>query len=134
MELSGAKVPASPAASVRVLLTGLANMRQQAVNPEIVVTARRVEGSGCEKRAEIAGWYSNKLAPGQACIGAAAVKAILDAAAAKVCCDTLDCPKKCPCEYIPQPKLAIYRCANGMEVGYLLQNNRVWNCICRISA
>jgi len=134
IELSGAKVPAQPAASVKVLLTALGNMRQQAANPMVFVTARRVEGSGCEKRAEIAGFYEMKLAPGQACIGAAAVKAILDAAAAQLCCDTLQCPKECPCEYLPQPKLAVYRCANGVEVGYLLQNQRVWNCVCGIAS
>jgi hypothetical protein len=133
VELSSAKVPANPAASVRVLLAALGNLRPQAgANPLVVVTARRVEGSGCKKRAEIAGFYEMKLAPGQACIGAAAVKAVLNAAAAQLCCDTLKCPKECPCEYLPQPNLAAYRCANGVEVGYLLQEKRVWNCVCAV--
>jgi len=132
-EISGAKVPARPAASVKVLLTGLANLRLPAApNPEIILFARRVEGTGCEKQAEIAGWYSKKLAPGQACIGEAAVKAILDAAAAQYCCDTLKCPKKCPCEYIPRPKLGLYKCGNGVEEGFLLQGEPAWNCVCRI--
>lgn len=137
-EFGGAPLPKKPQAALKKLLKGIGAFRQQAgggpANPLVVVVAREVEGSGCGKRAEIGGFYDMKLAPGQACIGAAAVKAVLDAAAAKECCDTLTCPKECPCEYTPQVKLAIYRCANGHEEGYLLQGKTVWNCRCHVSA
>lgn len=98
MELSGAKVPAKPTAAMRVLLTGLGNLHQQAVNPMVVVTARCVEGSGCVKRAEIAGFCEMEFARRQARVWAAA---------AQLCRDTLRCPKQCPCEYIPPPKLTV---------------------------
>lgn len=98
---------------------------------DIHVFARAVEGSGCERRAEIAGWYEMSLGPGQACLGEAAVKALLDAAATKVCCETLECPKDCPCNYTPQKKLGKYECNPGVsERGYLLQGTNVWNCNC----
>jgi len=100
-------------------------------NPDIQVFARRVQGNGCSKVAEIGGWYDMNLAPNLPCIGPAAVKAILDAIAAKICCNTLQCPERCPCHYIPQPKLAAYNCTPGnREVGFLLQGNQVWNCEC----
>jgi len=136
VELSGAKAPANPSGGVRALLTGLGALRHPGAanpaNPNVVVTVRKTTGTGCEKRAEIAGFYERRIGPGQPCIGAAAVKAVLDAAAESMCCDTLQCPKECPCEYHPQQALALYRCANGMEEGYLLQEKRVWNCGCRI--
>lgn len=80
--------------------------------------------------AEIAGWYSNTLAPGQACIGQAAVLAALNAAAGAKCLATLECPSKCPCAYIPRQQLGSYTCQNGLEEGFLLQGTRVWNCQC----
>lgn len=137
-EFGGAPLPKKPQAALKKLLRGLAAFRAQAggglANPLVVVVAREVQGSDCEKRAEIGGFYDMKLAPGQACIGAAAVKAVLDAAAKQLCCDTLCCPEDCPCIYIPQAKLALYSCANGHEEGYLLQGKSVWNCICKPSA
>lgn len=99
--------------------------------PDVDVFVRKRAGTGCEQVAEIAGTYRADLAPGQACIGAAAVKQILDAAAAKLCCQTLDCPSKCPCTYVPQQALAAYLCVAGrLEHGALLQGNEVWNCMC----
>jgi hypothetical protein len=100
-------------------------------NPDIQVFVRRVQGNGCSKVAEIAGWYDMNLAPNLPCIGPVAVKAILDALATNICCKTLQCPTRCPCHYIPQAKLAFYNCAPGnREVGFLLQGNQAWNCEC----
>jgi hypothetical protein len=133
-EFGGAKLPKRPSAALKKVLTGLANFRlQAAANPMVVVTARVVTGEGCARQAEIAGFYDMTLGPGQVCIGAAAVKAILDAAAARLCCDTLQCPKECPCEYTPQAKLALYSCTKGHEEGYLLQDKSVWNCRCQVT-
>jgi hypothetical protein len=99
--------------------------------PVVDVFVRKRAGSGCDQAAEIAGTYTADLAPGQACIGAAAVKQILDDAAAKLCCQTLECPAKCPCSYVPQQALAAYTCAVGrLEFGALLQTNEVFNCVC----
>jgi hypothetical protein len=101
-------------------------------DPEIVLVVRGRDGQGtqCDDRAEIAGWYCKQL-QGGACIGEAAVKAALDAAAAALCCSTIKCdPGVCPCRYIPQPRLAIYRCTNTEEEGFLLQEAGVWNCMC----
>jgi hypothetical protein len=96
--------------------------------PLIVLGVRRQGGKGCDQFAEIGGFYAGP--GGAACIGQAAVKALLDAAAAKLCCQTLKCPDTCPCQYLPQPKLALYRCGPKEEEGYLLQNATVNNCIC----
>src|SRR5580704_571831 len=99
-EFGGAPLPKKPQGALKKLLRGIAAFRPQAgggpANPLVVVTAREVAGEDCEKRAEIAGFYDMTLAPGQACIGAAAVKAVLDGAAATLCCQTLSCPEKCP--------------------------------------
>ncbi|HTP98463.1 MAG TPA: hypothetical protein VMN56_03995 [Casimicrobiaceae bacterium] len=113
---------------------GLAAAPAAPVNT-VVVTARRVQGNGCEKVAEIAGFYERTFAPqAPVILGPAGVKAVLDAAAKKLCCDTLKCPEDrkhpCPCTYIPQAKLAAYRLTATSEEGYLLQDKRVWNCRC----
>ena len=72
------------------------------------------------------------LRPNLPCLGPAAVKAILDAAAAAECCNVLQCPQNCPCDYTPQAALAIYRCTPGVqEEGFLLQAKQVWNCRCK---
>ena len=134
MELASATAPTKLSAR---LVSSIITLRPGQVaggpagKPDIVVFARDVQGTGCDKRAEIAGWYSQNLAPNGKCIGQAAVKAALDAAAQQECCNTLKCPDKCPCRYIPQAKLAAYRCVPGVvEEGFLLQNNHAWNCIC----
>jgi hypothetical protein len=136
LELTGKKlqptvrVPATLISSITTLHAGLAAGAALA-NPDIQVFARKVQGTGCQKVAEIAGWYEKNLAPNLPCIGAAAVKAILDAAATQVCCNTLKCPEKCPCHYIPQAALGSYTCTPGVvESGYLLQGTAVWNCEC----
>jgi hypothetical protein len=131
-ELAGAawsatKVPAE-------LTLALATIRQgvppPAGGPLIVVVCRKRQGTGCEQVAEIAGFYEQKLAPGQACGGQQAVLDALNAAAAAECMATLECPSKCPCQSVPRQQLAIYRCQNGIEEGFLLQGERVWNCMC----
>src|SRR5688572_21706629 len=60
--------------------------------PRVWVFVRRQAGKDCDRVAEIAGTYFARLLPGQGCVGAAAVKKILDEAAAKLCCSTLKCP------------------------------------------
>ena len=93
------------------------------------VFPRNVQGAGCNKMAEIAGWYSAPVGPG-GCIGPAAVLAALNAAAAQECCNVLQCPDKCPCSYSPQLALGVYRCTAAVEEGFLLQGQRVFNCRC----
>jgi len=129
----GTRVPDTLLSSIDTLRPGQAipTIPVAAANPRIVVVARRVQGTGCGKKAEIAGWYEMDLAPNLPCIGPLAVKAFLDKVAAQVCCDTLKCPKECPCRYTPQAALAIYRCTPGVkEEGFLLQGKQVWNCEC----
>jgi hypothetical protein len=89
------------------------------------------KAKGCNKKAEIASWYSQDLTKAGNCIGEAAVFAALNAAAETVCCDTLKCPEKCRCHFIPRKKLASYKCTPGkLEEGFLLQGEEVWNCQC----
>ena len=97
--------------------------------PLVVVTVRRRRGKGCDQQAEIGGFYSGP--GGAACIGQAAVKALLDAAAQQLCCKELNCPRKCPCLYVPQATLALYRCGAVEEEGYLLQGDSTFNCRCQ---
>ncbi len=133
----GARVPPELLSSIETMRPGQAipTIPVTAANPRIVVVARRVQGTGCEKKAEIAGWYEMDLAPNLPCLGPLAVKAYLDQVAAKVGCDTLQCPAHCPCRYTPQPALAIYRCTPGVkEEGFLLQGKQVWNCECGVEA
>ena len=111
----------------------LATLRQQAQGEEVFVLVRQRRGVDCAQEAEIAGFYRNDLAPGQACLGPAAVLAKLNGAAALECRAKLTCPKDCPCEYEPLAQLADYTCANGKEAGYLLQRKTVWNCRCRFA-
>src|SRR5258706_15251847 len=143
LELTGTKL--SPGGRVsKALLSSIETLRPgqaiptipvTAANPRIVVFARRVQGTGCDKKAEIAGWYEMDLAPNLQCMGPLAVKAYLDKVAAKVCRDTLQCPTECPCRYTAQPALAIYRCTPGVkEEGFLLQGKQVWNCECGVGA
>ena len=135
---STASLPPGLIASIGTLRAGQAVMKGAPPLPappklSIVLAARATKGAGCGKVAEIAGWYSMTFAPGfPVIIGPAAVKAVLDAEAAKVCGDKLQCPadKDCPCTYIPQPQLAKYEVGATFENGYLLQDNRVWNCQC----
>ena len=101
----------------------------RAIVPEVKVFIRATEGEGCERKAEIAGWYSNHLR-GLPCIGQKAVLQILNDAAERLCRRSLDCPSRCPCSYVPRQKLGTYRCTKAIEVGYLLQGDRVWNCFC----
>jgi hypothetical protein len=138
LELTGkklqptARVPATLISSITTLHAGLAAGAPVA-DPDIFIFVRKVQGTGCEKVAEIAGWYEMNLAlwPNLPCIGRAAIKAILDAAATQFCCNTLKCPEKCPCHYIPQAALGLYTCDPGVvESGYLLQTTEVWNCEC----
>jgi hypothetical protein len=134
-ELS-AKKGGSARSTSRIVISSLATLAPAGAaavgDPEIVLVVRRRAGQGtqCDDRAEIAGWYYKQL-QGAACIGEPAVKAALDAAAAALCCSTIKCdPAVCPCRYIPQPRLAIYRCTNTEEEGFLLQGSSVWNCLC----
>src|SRR5437016_2262024 len=139
LELTGTSLPVGGRVA-KTLLSSIETMRPgqaiptipvTAANPRIVVVARRVQGMGCEKKAEIAGWYEMDLVPNLPCMGPLAVKAYLDKVAAKVCCDTLQCPTECRCRYTPQPALAIYRCTPGVkEEGFLLQGKQVWNSKC----
>jgi hypothetical protein len=114
------------------LLTSIATM-QGAAGVAMDVFIRREEGSGCEWRAEIAGWYQAPIPPGGACLGAAAVLNILNAAATAVCL-AHQCPLDCPCGYDPRAQLALYECTATIEKGYLLQGDRVWNCQCGVIA
>src|SRR6266852_2746640 len=61
----GARVPQSLLSAIETLRPGQAipTIPVAAANPQIVVVARRVQGAGCEKKAEIAGWYEMNLAP-----------------------------------------------------------------------
>ena len=123
---SAAKVPAGLTLALATIQQGV----PPAAGPLIVVVCRQRKGTGCEQVAEIAGFYEQKLAPGQACAGQQAVLNALNAAAAAECTATLECPSKCPCQYVPRQQLAIYRCQNGVEEGFLLQGEHVWNCMC----
>jgi hypothetical protein len=134
LELTGKKlqpatrVPATLLSSIAHLHAGVVGVKPR-LQPQIMVFAREVKGSGCDKKAQIAGWYEWHIPP--ACIGEAAVKALLDDVATQVCCDTLKCPEDCPCHYIPQAALAKYKCTPGVvEYGLLLQDTDVWNCEC----
>ena len=133
LELTGRK----PTARLqKALVNSIVTLRANppgggAPNLEIFLFARFQQGEGCEKVAEIAGWYSMDLTKGGNCIGPKAVKAALDAAARQYCCHILKCPRECPCSYVPQAKLGAYSCVPGRwEEGFLLQATRVWNCFC----
>ena len=139
LEFAGAKPPSRLSAALKTLQSSIGALRVVGTgghgNPELVVTVRRVEKEGCESRAEIAGFYDKTLAPGEPCLGPAVVKAILDKAAKDLCCATLECPsEECPCDYTPQAALAKYSCGNWHERGFLLQDARVWNCHCKVTA
>jgi hypothetical protein len=96
--------------------------------PEVVVFARKQEGKDCDQKAEIAGWYSCKH--NGVCIGQAAVLKVLNAAASKLCSETLHCPSRCPCSYVPRKALGSYTCTATLEEGYLMQGTEEWNCFC----
>ena len=129
IEMTGRKPPSRVP---QPLANSVATLRANPpANPDIQIFARKIIGKDCEKVAEIAGWYSMDLTKGGKCIGAAKVKAALDAAAKQFCCQTLQCPSRCPCAYVPQPKLGAYYCIPGkVEEGFLLQATEVWNCFC----
>jgi len=131
LELTGVRFRASgriPAA----LVNSLSSMRIVRLPlpraPELVVFARKHEGKDCEEKVEIAGWYSRQH--NGKCVGAAAVLKILNNAASQLCSQTLHCPSRCPCTYVPRKRLGSYRCTATLEEGFLMQGVEEWNCFC----
>lgn len=133
-ELTGEKlaakhrVPQTLLTALDTLVAGRVRQGEEA-EPSVEVFVRRRQGTGCDQVAEIAGIYSARI-QGGACIGQAAVLAILNGAAERLCCSTLRCPERCPCRYLPRQVLAAYECTATEELGYLLQGDHVWNCMC----
>lgn len=132
----------------RILLSSLTSIRGLRVGTPMAglampITAtvwsvcREIQGSGCEKEAQIVANYFNSLGPLDNPIGEADVTALLNLAASQRCADELQCPSNCPASFTEQKKLFDYHFFAGAggkdayESGILTIPKSEWNCRCR---
>jgi hypothetical protein len=126
--------PSLPPEKIVKTVQGLAALPAAALaEPPIELWAhtRARRGADCGQQAEVSAFYSGDITI-VGVLGQAAVLALLNATAAGECCNkAVQCPTRCPCNYIPQAKPAFYGIDGTHEIGALLQGNAVWNCECR---